>query len=113
MRFWDEIKLEMIYDLEIKTDIGMFKLMECPNCIGMDFTGLIDNKKNNVYEGDILGGIMQGDYVQWCNECKSFEPFNQYNGCYACDHDIFWVDLIEDENLEVIGNIYQNPELLN
>ena len=35
-------------------------------------------------------------------------------GCMACEGDIHWCEVVEDNNkLEVIGNIYENKELLD
>jgi len=79
----------------------------------MQFTGLFDKQGKEIYEGDILGGIWAGGWIVWCEKCKSFEYFINGFGCASCEGDIYWQEVIEDEKrLEVTGNIYQNPELL-
>jgi uncharacterized phage protein (TIGR01671 family) len=80
------------------------------------FTGLTDKNGKEIFEGDILGGINSGDFIQWCDKCKSFEVFSTNDYCYSCEHDFFWCDIVdgcESKEVEVIGNIYDNPELLN
>lgn len=77
-------------------------------------TGLKDKNGKLIYEGDILGGIYHG-YIEYCNECKCFQLKVKDYGCLACEGDLHWYELVEAEEeieLEVIGNIYENPELL-
>jgi len=42
-----------------------------------------------------------------------FEFIMNLFGCAQCSGDIAWYEVVEDDGkLEVIGNIYENPELL-
>lgn len=78
----------------------------------MQWTGLIDKDAEYIYEGDILGGILEGGCILYCEQCKSLQ-YHACNECYACSGEIHWYELAEDDGkLEVIGNIYENPELL-
>lgn len=80
----------------------------------MQCTGLKDKNGKLIHEGDILGGIYENLYINWCNKCKQFQLKAQDYGCMACEGDIHWAEVVEDNNkLEVIGNIYQDEELLN
>lgn len=104
-----------------------------PETIG-EFTGLTDKNGNKIFEGDIV------DFFNICgkivNECGAFGiavlpnidyclleskiPFN--NNANFCFNDNFislwelWWNYEQDDNplyeVEVIGNIYDNPELL-
>lgn len=79
----------------------------------MQWTGLKDKNNKDIYEGDwcsaefrtkdgiqvIQGKIIMDEYM-WCIDCT---------GCVG--NDIFSINRPYD--FEVIGNIYQNPELLN
>jgi len=82
-----------------------------------EYTGLHDKNGKEIYEGDILGGIWKECYIAWCEKCKSFEVFFDTEVfpkyCNVCNGDAHWCEVVEDDGkLEVIGNIYENPELL-
>lgn len=77
-------------------------------------TGLKDKNGKLIYEGDILGGSYENLYVHYCDSCKQFQLKANDYGCMACEGDIHWYELVESENeneIEVIGNIYENKEL--
>lgn len=79
----------------------------------MQSTGRKDKNGKLIYEGDILGGTYGNLYIHYCDKCKQFQLKANDYGCMACEGDIHWCELVEDENeLEVIGNIYENKELL-
>lgn len=76
-------------------------------------TGSEDKNGKPIYEGDILGGIWEGGFVSWCEKCKQFQYHSVGIGCMACSGDVHWREVVEDDGkLEVIGNINENPELL-
>lgn len=117
-------KPRMIYGAE-KTYDYMYGEPEiiCADCFGslldskeyilMQCTGLKDSNGRLIYEGDILGGTYGNLYIHYCDNCKQFQLKANDYGCMACEGDIHWCELVEDENeIEVIGNIYETPELL-
>ena len=78
----------------------------------MQFTGLHDKNGNEIYEGDIiihdyLDGEITHSVIEWYRTgwyAKSLEdPTKQVAG---------YLELENCKNIEVIGNIYENPELL-
>lgn len=73
----------------------------------MQFTGLLDKNGREIWEGDVIR-CQFGDYysVEWFEKCfvyRNTEGFSYLQ---------IWQPPIEKE-YEVIGNIHENPELLN
>ena len=101
----ETVKLYSI--LDFKTNEEEVKKVEViPETVGQ-YTGLTDKNGKKIFEGDILSYIeeietrsrgketLKGIYEVKFEYC-GFSPLD----CLACNH------------LEIIGNIYDNPELL-
>jgi hypothetical protein len=93
-------------------DIDLRNLPFNDNLVYMQYTGLKDKNGNEIYEGDIL-------YMPAFSPEKNIVRFNRGGFCLepvlaAPLESSFWPDIkyAEDEGSEVIGNIYENPELL-
>jgi uncharacterized phage protein (TIGR01671 family) len=69
----------------------------------LQFTGLFDMNGKEIYEGDILKKYWQG------NNGNGFLPFKVYYDERVCG---FNIANGSSHTYEVIGDIYQNPELL-
>jgi uncharacterized phage protein (TIGR01671 family) len=78
----------------------------------MQFTGLHDKNGKEVFEGDVLGGSYENTSVHFCDKCKSYQLSMEEYGCMACQGDVHWSEVVEDEKeLEVIGNIYEQSHI--
>lgn len=124
-RAWNEVQEKMLnwYDF-LDTNIkNTFVAPESTGLILMQYTGLKDDNEKEIYEGDILHidaytytePAFSGDYLVQYNELlgmwrlinlennkkdkEDFMVFEDLKGWYRLD-------------IAVIGNIYDNPELL-
>jgi len=90
-------------------DIGELAVEVIDDTVGQ-FTGLIDKNGNKIFEGDILSNktakSMYSEYgekytVKYCDDLGKFE----------CDYQ-FGIELYLKFGCEIIGNIHDNPELI-
>ncbi len=74
----------------------------------MQFTGILDKNGKEIYEGDIVvfdGLSNREDKVVGEGEVNFI--------CGAFGVDAYYLHELKNTRLEVIGNIYENPDLLN
>ena len=88
-------------------DVGDIYHQVMPTTISQ-FTGLIDKNGRQIFEGDIVRYMQNNTMVVvWNNESAAFV------GAYSAINFNYCATLINGHMyLEVIGNIYDNPELL-
>ena len=93
-------------DVRITDDVGAFlkrsKQVES-NTVGQ-YTGLKDKNGRKIYEGDIATGKVFNDV--WTGEVKYLAPYYAVLGTRS------HVILEDLEELRIIGNIYENNDLL-
>ena len=72
------------------------------------YTGLTDMNGKKIFEGDIVQNIITKEtaIVRWYTEHSAFMLYDKNNNkvYFLYDNDF--------NNIEIIGNIYDNPELL-
>ena len=109
---------------EQNSDEWITKHVRFPNFELMQFTGLSDKNGKEIYEGDII----QWGYDE-CKECgqeykkkRGAVYWNEFSACYQTSNGDYLISNRgntqlkgnrERDDLEIIGNIYENPELLN
>ena len=83
------------------------------NIILLQFIGIYDMNSREIYEGDIvkmhenwlpLGWGKDVAVVTYNSELCGFDPYATYD----CDCGVY----LNGNNTEVIGNVYENPELM-
>jgi hypothetical protein len=91
---------------------GDFSLKNyCPESenILMQYTGIKDKNGKEIYDGDIVRSIQDWDHsIEQVSAVKQITPVEWMWGCYGNIN----IALKYHKNTEVIGNIYENPELL-
>ena len=123
-RFWDkETKtMQKSPKIELRQRMTLDTIFDDDRVIFMQCTGLKDKNSKLIYEGDIVQTTF-GDnskiifYVIWSNENALFNGKIIKKGktnAFCINEDYLYYLLANgiDEKTEVIGNIYENPELL-
>jgi len=124
-RAWDTLKKEMYEVMSVDFEVDAWfneneghHHSENGRVIIMQYTGLKDKNGKEIYEGDVLrlGGIG--------NVAIKYGCFVIGNDDWGVEHKTMgfageWIDepdsytmLTEEDKFEVIGNIYENPELI-
>lgn len=110
-RFWDKVEKKMIYPANSFPNLDYLHFEDIERrgwgeeeFGSMQFTGLKDKNGKDIFEGDIIK--VNGRNMEVFFEDGYFGWGRQHDGKYSFDP-------LGDEKIEVIGNIYENPELLS
>ncbi len=109
-RAWDNknkvmLKMEEILDWDRLLNYPN----EFPDIIIMQFTGLKDKNGKEIYEGDIIIDSLNPKY-ELVIESKKVENSDGWETNLSMGFD--FEQLNRNDKMEVIGNIYENPELI-
>jgi len=113
-RAWDKERKEMLIGAGYSTgqlnNVTLNELEFPEDKVFMQFTGLLDKNGKEIYEGDVVAGIegigRKGNAVISFKEgVFGIDGMNFPEGASEYNWTI--------EEAEIIGNIYQNPELIN
>ena len=119
-RAWDSAKKEMFKDTFAITESGQVVVVEqesvasSPDYVFVDHlvimqsTGLADKNGKEIFEGDIVK--MSKDVY---SESTYYEVVRHYGGAYRLESKQHGCELwLRHTDCEVVGNVYENPELL-
>ena len=96
-------------DWQICTDNS--KRTVIPETIGQ-YTGLADKNGTKIFEGDIVDVLYDVNYIGVAAERIGVFEVVFHNGCFMKQKGGVQYHFIPSDKCTVIGNIYDNPELL-
>jgi len=132
-RAWIKKAKKMVPVTEILFDFNKKNIFRCTPKFGFDdaedsyavlmqFTGLLDKNGKEICEGDIVEWVTWNEYFS--KDGEPMEPFRRKmivvfrNGAFQMKEKLpipltpnYW-DIFYDGDIEIIGNVYENPELL-
>lgn len=102
-RFWNEENKKMLY-----RNLGNPFIERHMNDVITQFTGLLDKNGKEIYEGDIIVSSFSPNKV----EVVEINNISHFDGNFSHIQGIGFVTELGIDNLEIIGNIWENPKLL-
>ena len=112
-RAWDKINKDMFnvesinfQERRVYRDVVSYR--EFNNVELMQYTGLKDKNNKEIYEGDILFESFGERYYKVVFENGGFRA--EFKGDFD-EHSFDLIDVVA-QGCEIVGNIYENPELM-
>ena len=121
-RIWDNLTNEMYYDALVgnyrgESTVPCVYLNEVgwthtDNCVVEQFTGLYDKNGTEIYEGDIIN-CNYDDIEVWDTPSLRITITScvEYIGSSFMIEKVYYLDYLNSDALEVIGNIHDNKEI--
>ena len=137
MMTWDELDASLMFDADgsqMTTELFADHGMDEPPPVVMQFTGLLDKLGNEIYEGDVVrvAWLAELGYTELdcgaiaCvvyDDCAFVAEFNKPYKRQVCEEGTYEETSLsltkhshDDDvclSFTIIGNAYENPELLN
>ena len=108
-RVWDKVSKRYFF-LELKFGDNGYHPLFIEKPIFEQCTGLKDKNSKLIYEGDIVRCGKTGQFVYKVSFNKRFASFVLIRKEDTSNH--YFGEAVEAEDVEVIGNIHENPDLL-
>jgi uncharacterized phage protein (TIGR01671 family) len=112
-RAWDLDAADRMYSWEeIKRHFN--EHLEHERVVVMQYTGLKDKNGKEIFEGDVLKSNASYDRVFWNEDKWCFEVMKRHKdkGGWIAGFISSGLKIAAEYN-EIVGNIYENPELIN